>query len=59
MARLTVIVPATDAPATLPQCQASIAAAAAAGDEVIVVDEPVALARPRPGISGPTALNLT
>ena len=37
--RLSVIVPATDAPATLPECLAGLAAAGGA-DEVIVVTEP-------------------
>jgi GT2 family glycosyltransferase len=36
---LSVVVPATDGPATLPRCLAAIAAAAPAPHEVIVVDE--------------------
>ena len=44
---LSVIVPATDRPATLERCVEAIRAAAAAPDEVIVVDSP-------PG-SGPAA----
>jgi GT2 family glycosyltransferase len=40
---LSVIVPATDAPATLARCLAALARADAGPDEVIVVDEPVEL----------------
>jgi GT2 family glycosyltransferase len=38
---LTVIVPATDRPATLPACLAAVRAADAGPDEILVVDEPV------------------
>jgi hypothetical protein len=40
---LTVVVPATDAPLTLPRCLHAIAHAADGPDEVVVVDEPEAL----------------
>jgi hypothetical protein len=40
VARLSVIVPATDAPATLARCLAAIAQADDPPDEVIVIDEP-------------------
>jgi glycosyltransferase involved in cell wall biosynthesis len=43
MVRLTVIVPATDAPATLPACLAAIDAADDGPEEVVVVDRPAAL----------------
>jgi GT2 family glycosyltransferase len=42
MARLSVIVPATDAPATLPRVLAAIRGAAQPPEEVIVVEEPPA-----------------
>lgn len=38
--RLSVIVPATDRPATLPRCRAALAAAVTDDDEVIVVQRP-------------------
>src|SRR5262245_35886331 len=40
MVTLSVVVPATDVPSTLPRCTAAIAAATAAPDEVCVVDAP-------------------
>jgi Glycosyl transferase family 2 len=40
MARLTAIVPATDAPAELPRCLAAIAAAAQPPEQVVVIDKP-------------------
>ncbi|MET0894984.1 MAG: glycosyltransferase [Acidimicrobiia bacterium] len=43
MVSLTVIVPATDEPATLKRCLAAIAAADDAPDEIIVVDQPTTL----------------
>lgn len=43
MLRLSVVVPATDGPATLARCTAAIAAASAPPDEVIVVDGPATL----------------
>ncbi|MBA2629697.1 MAG: glycosyltransferase family 2 protein, partial [Thermoleophilaceae bacterium] len=39
--RLSVVVPATDSPATLEACLLAIAAASDPPDEVIVVDHPV------------------
>ena len=43
MPTLTVVVPATDAPLTLPRCLRALAEASDGPDEVVVVDEPVAL----------------
>jgi glycosyltransferase involved in cell wall biosynthesis len=48
---LTVVVPATDRPATLPRCLAAIRASIGPDDEVIVVDEP-------PGLGPAGARNL-
>ena len=49
MTNLSVVVPATDSPATLARCLAAIRAADDAPDEVIVVDGPgVAVGRRRP-----------
>lgn len=43
MVTLSVVVPATDTPATLGRCTAAIRAASPSPDEVIVVDEPATL----------------
>jgi cellulose synthase/poly-beta-1,6-N-acetylglucosamine synthase-like glycosyltransferase len=43
MVSLTVIVPATDAPATLPRCLAAIDAAEEGPEEVVVADRPASL----------------
>jgi GT2 family glycosyltransferase len=43
MVRLTVVIPATDAPPTLPACLAAIDAADEAPEEVVVVDRPAPL----------------
>lgn len=43
MTRLSIVVPATDVPATLGRCTAALAAAADPDDELIVVDGPRAL----------------
>ena len=40
---LSVVVPATDAPATLPRCLGALAAATDGPDEVLVIDEPTTL----------------